>query len=245
MSKTLRRLGLFAAILLAGLVLAAPVQAALTFQLRTGNSATNTQSMIIDSNKCPNEGPSAMYVGGVITNTGSGTVTGITATLAGLNGMVYLAGGQPGAQAIGSLDAGESIGVYWFTGYACSDTATVTPSVQIASSLGSQSTGLTLRIRQAISANAGGNVLSSTLGPGAVVGQTVYFDAVYDFGGSSAGDEFFLQPAGAQAFNAACFRLVGSRILSSNVVGAPVGATDQLYFVQPSQQSVEQDVGDA
>ena len=36
-------------------------------------------------------------------------------------------------------------------------------------------------------ANAGGRVISSTLGPGAIVGQTIFFDANYDFGGTDAG----------------------------------------------------------
>ena len=210
--------------------------AALAFQLRTGDGAANTQSLIIDSNSCPSQGPTSMYVGGIITNTGS-TVTNISASLTGLNANVFLAGAQPAAQAIGTLGAGESIGVYWFTGYGCTENATATPSVIITSSLGSQSTGLTLTIRKAISANAGGNVASATLGPGAVVGQNVYYDTRYDFGGSDTGDEFFLQPAGGQTFNAACFRLVGSNITASNINGVPAGTTNKLYFNQTSKQA--------
>ena len=212
-------------------------QAALTFDLRTGRSSNNSQSMIIDSNQCPASGPTSMYVGGIITNTGSSVVTNIAASLTGLNANVYLAGGQISTQTIGSLGAGESIGIYWFTGYGCTEGATASPSVSINSSLGSQSTGLTLTIRKAISANAGGRVASATLGPGAVVGQNVYFDAAYDFGGSAAGDEFFLQPAGGQVFNAACFRLVGSEIRSSNVNAATVGTLNRLYFTQTGSQT--------
>lgn len=218
------------------LTLTGQAMAALTFELRTGNSATNSQSMLIDSNKCPTEGPLAMYVGGLITNTGTQTVTGISATMSGLNSNIYLAGGQPAAQSMGALAAGESIGVFWFTGYSCVEAATASASVQISSSLGSQSTALNLTIRKAISANAGGNVASSTLGPGAVVGQTVYFDAVYDFGGTAQNDEYFLQPAGGQNFNATCFRLVGSEITASNINAAPVGTLNKLYFVQPNAQ---------
>ena len=220
-----------------GLLVGAPVQAAITFQLRTGNSATNTQSMIVDSNQCPAKGPTSMYVGGIITNTGPGTVTGISANLANLNANVFLTGGQAGTQSIGSLAVGESIGVYWFTGYGCTENATATPTVQIASSAGTASTALTLTIRKAISANAGGRVNSATLGPGAVVGQTVHFDASYDFGGSSTGDEYFLQPAGGQNFAAGCFRLVGTEVLTSNINGVPVGTKDKLYFTQPNPQS--------
>ena len=105
------------------------------------------------------------------TDTGGSTVSSVTATLSGLNGNVYLTGGQASSQALGALGPGESIGVYWFTGYGCVENATAMPSVQISSSLGTQSTALLLTLRKAISANAGGNVLSSTLGAGAVVGR--------------------------------------------------------------------------
>jgi uncharacterized repeat protein (TIGR01451 family) len=216
--------------------LSGQAMAALTFELRTGKAATNTQSMLIDSNQCPAKGPVAMYVGGVITNTGTAAVTDIVASMTGLNSNVYLAGGQLASQSIGTLDAGESIGVYWFTGYGCTENATATPLVQLSSSLGSQATSLTLTIRKAISANAGGNVASSTLGPGAVVGQTVFYDAVYDFGGTASGDEYFLQPAGGQNFNAACFRLTGSEIVASNLNAATVGTKNTMYFVQSGAQ---------
>lgn len=217
--------------------IATPTHAALTFELRTGNNFTSAQSMIIDSNQCPSKGPIAMYVGGVITNTGASAVNNIAASISGLDTNVYLTGGQVASQAIGTLGAGESIGVYWLTGYGCTDFASAIANVQLSSSLGSSSRLLTLTIRKAISASAGGQVLSSTLGPGAVVGQTVYFDANYDFGGTAAGDEYFLQPAGGQSFNAACFRLVGSEIISSNVNAAPVGTRDKLYFIQPNSQT--------
>ena len=46
--------------------LASPAWAQLSFSLRTGDAAANTQSMPIDSNNCANAGPRAMYVGGII-----------------------------------------------------------------------------------------------------------------------------------------------------------------------------------
>lgn len=234
MSAWFARIALFLAALT---VLAGPAHAALTFELRTGNSTTNTQSMIVDSNKCPSEGPTAMYVGGIVSNTGPTIVTNINAALSGLNASVYLAGGQTATQPIGALDAGESVGVYWFTGYSCTNGATAAPTIMITSSTTTVTRPLVLTVRAAISANAGGNVASATLGPGAVVGQTVYFDATYDFAGSDTGDEFFLQPAGGQNFNAACFRLAGSRITASTVNAAAVNMVDKLYFIQPSKQS--------
>jgi fimbrial isopeptide formation D2 family protein len=222
---------------LAAVLVAAPATAAVTFSLRTGNDTTKTQSMPIDSNNCAAAGPRAMYVGGIVSNTGGTAVTNVSATISGLGNGFFLAGGQAATQTIGAIGAGQSTGVYWFVGYGCTNLAATATSVSIASSAATSTSTVTLTARSAISANAGGNVLSSTLGPGAVVGQTIYFDAAYDFGGSVVGDEFFLQPSGGQNFNAACFRLVGTNILASNVTPVAVGTANQLYFVQTVKQS--------
>jgi fimbrial isopeptide formation D2 family protein len=222
---------------LAAVLAAAPATAAVTFSLRTGNDTTKTQSMPIDSNNCAAAGPRAMYVGGIVSNTGGTAVTNVSATISGLGNGFFLAGGQAATQTIGAIGAGQSTGVYWFVGYGCTNLASAATSVSIASSAATSTSTVTLTTRSAISANAGGNVLSSTLGPGAVVGQTIYFDAAYDFGGSVVGDEFFLQPSGGQNFNAACFRLVGTNILASNVTPVTVGTANQLYFVQTVKQS--------
>lgn len=217
-------------------LVAVPAQAAISFQLRTGNGTTNVQSMAIDSNKCATDGPRAAYVGGVITNTGPGTVTNVVATMGTLGNGFFLAGGQTATQAIGTLAAGESTGVYWFVGYGCADAVSATPTVTITSSTLPSTTALTLTAREAISANAGGRVTSSLLGPGAVVGQTIYFDATYEFGGTGAGDEYFLQPSGGQNFNAGCFRLVRSQIQSSTVTAIAAGTQSRQYFVASSAQ---------
>lgn len=216
---------------------ASPALANLTFSLRTGDSVTGRQSMVVDSNKCPSQGPTAMYVGGLITNTSGTTLTNVQARISGLNANIYLAGGQPVTEYVGSLSPGASLPVYWFTGYSCAIGATATPTITITSDTVSATQVVFLTIRSAISANAGGAVVGSNLGQGAVVGQTIYFDTDYDFGGSTVGDEFFLQPAGKQTFDAACFRLVGTEILRSNVTAAPVGTRNRLYFIQTSVQT--------
>ena len=77
------RLARLLAFLLAAFGFASVAQAQLTFQLRTGDAVANVQSMPIDSNNCAGSGPRAMYVGGVITNTGGTTVTNIVATISG------------------------------------------------------------------------------------------------------------------------------------------------------------------
>ncbi|HEX8239637.1 MAG TPA: hypothetical protein VF574_07860 [Allosphingosinicella sp.] len=222
------------AFLIAAFGFASVANAQLTFQLRTGDPNTNVQSMPIDSNNCAGSGPRAMYVGGVITNTGATTVSNIVATMSGVTGNFAL--GQAGQQSVGSLGAGQSTGVYWYVDYGCS-VASITSTIGIASSAGSVSRSVGLSTVSSISANAGGNVLSSTLGPGAVVGQTIWFDASYDFGGTDVGDEFILQPSGSQLFDAVCFRLVGTEIRASNITPITVGTVNRIYFRQTQKQS--------
>lgn len=237
-TSTMTMFRILAAWLAALVALALPTSAwaQLSFGFRTGNSATLVQSMAYDSNGCPAAGPRAAYVGGVLTNSGASTVTNVSATLTGLGNGFALAGGQPDTMTIGSLPAGGSIGVYWLVSYGCSAVSNQ-PIMTITSSAATLSRTFTLNGRSAISANAGGQVLSATLGPGAVVGQTVYFDTIYDFGGSALGDEFILQPNGSSSFRADCFRLVGSTITSSNVAPAVVGTTNQFYFTQTVRQT--------
>lgn len=211
--------------------------AAITFTLNTGNAASATQKLLIDSNNCAGSGARSAFVGGIVRNTGSSAVTGIEATMSGLTGNISFAGGQQATQYLGTLGAGESVGVYWFVGYTCTEGATATPTIALNSSLGSQSSNVNLHIYTAISANAGGLVNSSTLGPGAVVGQTITLDIEYSFGGASAGDEYYLQPAGNPSFNAACFRLVDARILSSIVTAIPAGSSNTLYYQASAKQT--------
>ena len=209
----------------------------LSFELRSGNSSTNIQKLTADSNNCPASGPVAAYVGGVVRNTSGSTITSASVTLGGLNSNVYLAGGQPATQYLGALDPGQSIPVFWFTGYGCNFGSGANASVTMSSSAGNQTANFSLIIASSISANAGGQLVGSSLGSGAVVGQTVYFDAQYDFGGSERGDVFFLQPSALQTFDAACFQMVGSEVTSSNVAGAPSGMTNRLYTLQTAKQT--------
>jgi fimbrial isopeptide formation D2 family protein len=232
--ETVMRLLRFLAFLLAAFGFASVAQAQLTFQLRTGDPVTNIQSMPIDSNNCSASGPRAIYVGGLITNGGATTVNNIVATIGGITGNFSL--GQGVSQSVGSLGPGQSTGVYWFVRYGCS-ISTITSTISIASSAAAVSRNVGLSTISSISANAGGNVLSSTLGPGAVVGQTIWFDASYDFGGTDVGDEFILQPSGSQLFDAVCFRLVGTEIRSSNIAPITVGTTNRIYFRQTQKQS--------
>lgn len=205
-----------------------------SFALSTGADGASSQDLIIDSNKCPTEGPVAMHLGGVVSNTSGATLTGVTATLSG----VTLAGGQAATIEIGALAPGEAYFIAWFVSYSCVDGATGTATVTFAdSNSGTVTRAISTRVRKAQSAAAGGNVTSTTLGPGAVVGQVITADVAYDFGNIASGNEFFLQPSGSTAFDARCFRLVGSEITSSNISAITVGTMDALYFVSSAQQS--------
>lgn len=205
-----------------------------SFALRTGSDSASRQDLVIDSNKCPTEGPVAMHLGGVVSNTSSATLTGVTATLSGAT----LAGGQVATIEIGALAPGASYFVAWFVTYPCVDGATGSASVTLAdSNSGTVTRAISTRVREAQSAAAGGNVTSTTLGPGAVVGQVITADVAYDFGNIASGNEFFLQPSGSTAFDARCFRLVGSEITSSNIGAITAGTQNTLYFVSSAQQS--------
>jgi hypothetical protein len=231
--------------LLCALVLAVSLptvaQAQLSFSLRTGDNAAGSQDMVYDSNKCTAavpEGPRAMYVGGRVTNTGSTVATNVTATISGLGTNFQLAGGSPAALNLGSIAPGASAGAYWFVGYGCTNTV-ARPTVTISSNQGAVTRNLTITGTSTLSANATGFLESSIIGQGAVVGQTIAVDVGYSFGSTDIGNQFYLQPSGLNTFNAACFRLVGTDILSSTVGAATPGARDQLYFVQDRKQTTK------
>ena len=222
----------------ASAALIAPAYAALTYELITGDSATNIADFPVDSNKCPIEGPVAAYVAGRITNTGGSTITGIQATISGLGAGFSLSGTQTATIEVGSLAAGDDKIVGWLISYPCTDGATINPTVTVTDDQGGSDTdNLTFVVREAQSANAGGNVLSTTLGAGAIVGQTITADVQYDFGNIGIGNEFILHPVGNSDFDAACLQLVGSEITASNITGITVGDENQLYFVSPIKQA--------
>ncbi len=218
--------------------------ASIDFVFTSGDAATGTQSFANDSNNCPTDGPTAAYITGTVTNSGATTVTGISADISGLGSGFTLTGSQSTTQSIGSLAVGATSLIGWHITYPC-DTSkknepspSISPVVTLTSDTEPTSlANLSLSSRKAISANAGGNITSTTLGPGAIVGQTITAEVLFDFGGNSVGDEFFTQPAGNTDFDAACLQLVGAEVISSNVTAAPVGTQDKLYFVSPVSQS--------
>jgi len=245
MNALCKRLGYFVLALAACLLPAAAAQAQLSFSLRTGNDAAKTQSMVFDSNKgCDargTEGPKAMFLGGMVTNNGATTATNVTAVLSGFTSNFFLAGGQPPSLNLGSIAPGQSAGAFWLLGYGCTEVSAPL-TVSVTSSAGASSSSITVSGTSTLSANATGFLESSLLGPGAVVGQTIYLDVGYSFGGTDPGDEFYLQPTGLATFNAPCFRLVGNEIIASDVTGIDVGIRNRSYFVQTEKQTKKADV---
>jgi uncharacterized repeat protein (TIGR01451 family) len=209
-----------------------------SFTLTSGDSSGLSQDLMVDSNNCPTDGPSAMYITGNVTNASGGDLVDFSAQMTNFSAGFSLAGGQADTISLGTLAAGASKLVGWLVQYSCTDGATGTVDVIMSDdNAGTVTSTLNLTVRSAISANAGGEVTTSLLGPGAIVGQIIEMDVTYEFGGASIGNEYFLQPTGTSAFNAGCFSLVGSEILSSNVTAVPVGVLDDVHFVATSKQT--------
>ena len=193
--------------------------------------------LYLDHNSPCTAGPRSAYVPFRVTNTSAATVTDLTATLSGFNATVALGGGQAASQYIGALAPGETRYLYWFIAYGCTvnSSATLTLSVRNAANE-TTSANATLTTRQAISSAAGGDVGSSTLGPGAIAGQIIPLDVLYSYGGYKTGDTFHLQPAGNPTFNAGCFQLVGSIVTWSQVNAIALNTVNRLYFVATANQ---------
>jgi hypothetical protein len=93
----------------------------------------------------------------------------------------------------------------------------------------------------AISANAGGKLVAASVASATY--QQVELDVTYTYGSVSSGDQFALEPAGNPStvsstdFNAGCFRLVGAKVLSSDINAIPVNSTAIFYTATAKQAS--------
>lgn len=194
--------------------------------------------LTLDSN-APCTGPQTTYVSFRVTNTAGTTQTNLSATLGGFSGGITLAGGQAATQYVGYLNPGASRYVYWLVTYPCSFGVSTSLTVSVTDSSGGSVTGSgTVTTKSMISAQAGGVLTPpSTLGPGAVVGQTISLDVTYDFGAADIGTTYDLQPVGNTSFNAACFQMVGSQVTTSNILAIPVGSPNQQYFTSSAKQT--------
>ncbi|MDJ0727541.1 MAG: GEVED domain-containing protein [Prochloraceae cyanobacterium] len=204
--------------------------------------------LAVDSNFCSTgEGPRAAYLGVTIENTSGGTLTGVTANLTGLTNGFTLGGGQAPEQFVGVLAAGESRTVYWYVQYFIDCTGgggnfRVTRS-GLNLTISDSNPGVVIdterfvETRSSISASSGGLIINTTLGPGFFLGQTIPYEVEYEFGNVQRRDNFNLQPAGNLTYNAGCFQLVGSEVISSITDAIPVGTRDTLFFQASAQQT--------
>jgi uncharacterized repeat protein (TIGR01451 family) len=205
-------------------------------------SMISAPQLTLDSNKPCTEGPRAAYVAFRVTNTSGATLTNLRATLGGFaNGITP--GGPAGSQQatqqyIGRLAAGANRVLYWFVNYPCTFGNAANLTLTVTDNTAGSTVGSgTVTTSSMVSAQAGGVLMSGTLGPGAVVGQVIEFDVGYEFGGSDSGDSFNLQVAGNQAFIAGCFQLLRMQAVSSGVSAIPVGDADRPYFVSNVKQT--------
>jgi len=208
------------------------------FTLKSDDEGALTQDIVYDHNKCPTEGPTAMYITGNVTNTSGGSISNMTVQMTNLTAGFTFGGGQADTIQLGTMAAGDTQMVGWLIEYPCTDGFTGTADIVIADiDPGTVQSTVDFTVREAKSANAGGNVITSVLGPGAVVGQIIEMDTTYDFGNIGAGNEFFLQPAGSAAFDAGCFQIMGAEVIASNINAIPVGAIDDMHFVASAKQT--------
>lgn len=193
--------------------------------------------LTLDSNRPCTEGPRTAYVSYRVTNTSGATLRGLVATIGGFAGGIALSGGQAPGQYVGTLAPGASRTLYWLVGYPCTFGLSATLTVAVTDGTAGSTTGSgTFTTSSMISAQAGGVLMNGLLGPGAVVGQTIFFDVEYQFGGADPGTTYNLQPIGNTSFDAACFQLTGNVILASGVTAIPTGATDRIFFTATAKQ---------
>src|SRR5512138_1176880 len=127
-----------------------------------------------DSNNSCAAGPKASYIEVLVTNPagGTGTLTNLAASLSAFAGAagVTLDSGETATRYIGALADGASFPLYFYVNYPCQlgsnppgITSTFTVAVSDGVTAPLTSSTLTLTTRSEVSANAGGNVLSSTI----------------------------------------------------------------------------------
>ena len=198
---------------------------------------TSGNQLVSDSNNCSGgDGPHAAYVAFQVTNTSGGTLTDLSGTLgdpSAFAGFAF-AGGQPATILIGTLTAGQSRTFYWFIEYPCHTAAVISANLTVTvsdSNPGTVALTNTVTAISSISANAGGVLLSSLLGPGFVVGQVIPLDITYAYRQCpKLGDVFIFQPAGNTDFDTSCFQLIRAEVLASDITVITVGTQDQLFF---------------
>lgn len=203
----------------------------------TGTLVSDT-SLVLDSNAPCVDGPRSGYVAFKLTNNGA-TRAGVYVDLMGFANGLALSRNQSPRQYVGTWLAGTTRTLYWFIEYPCTfgSYADLTARVTEASSGNTADVSETVVTKSMISSNGGGKLVAGGVGPGAVIGQTIYADVQYEFGGADAGTTYSLQASGTIAHNAQCFQLVKTEIIASNVTAVPAGTQDQMFFTATAKQA--------
>ena len=196
----------------------------------------SSELAILDSNNPCIDGPSAMQIGFTVTNNGAEDLVDATISLSGLTSTNFELTDDP-VRNIPLLAVGESVTVFYYVDYsgACANadpfdlTDDYTVTVAGSNLTGDATYDGELETTSNISAAAGGDIQSSLLGPGAVVGQIITQTVVYNFGGNF-GSPVTLQPAGESGFADECIRLVNAVITQSNVTNINVGDENTLFY---------------
>ncbi|MFL6194240.1 MAG: hypothetical protein ACJ75H_08720, partial [Thermoanaerobaculia bacterium] len=205
----------------------------------------------LDSNNSCTAGPNAMYMQVNVTNTSGSTLNNLTATFNGFTNPVF--GGSwslaPVAQfqldaeevttrSIPTIANGATVRLYYYINYPCWSgggappvkTATYTLTVSDGVTASQTSGALDITTRSELSANAGGQMVSQTIGAGAALGQIIPVTVVYEFGNVGSGNDLGIQPAGNRSHNSGCYQLVGDDVTNvTGVTGITTSDDNTLY----------------
>ncbi|WP_372755052.1 tandem-95 repeat protein, partial [Mariniflexile sp.] len=185
-----------------------------------------------DNSPPGNLGPHATYIAYEFCNNTGSVTANLTATVT-VSGTGYsLAGGQAATQTIGNLGVGKCVTLYWFVGYPHLINQNATVSVSLvengSSIIGTVSDVITTK--EASPDSKAGLLNTKTLSSDNGIGQVTNFDVEYVFGDVKEEEKITFQPAGNIDFEAGCFQLIGTEILTSVYACIPVGSKNRLNY---------------
>ena len=190
-----------------------------------------------DHNECDFV-PEAAYVGFEITNLTAVQLTGLQYEIT-ISGNGYqLAGNQASFIDGGTLAAGESGMAYFFVEFPCEITSTGTFGLTVTDDTGGPGHYGEFLVDNVPVLEIGfSDIDSVSLSGGQTTSEPLYYTVYYSFGNIKVGDKFNLQPAGNLDFEAGCYQLTATEVISSQVLDIPAGSTDSLYYIAYNKQS--------
>lgn len=183
--------------------------------------------------KCTQK-PNAGFISFEVCNTSPDPQENIYARLSDFtNSNFGLAGNQPADQFLGTLKPGECRTVYWYTFFDCglvNSTSDMTVKVYDIASPDTVSQTISVEAVKSLKAAAGGNIYDTKVAGANVLGALLEYEVEYTYGFLNSGTSLVFQPAGNLDFDAECFQLVGSEVISSEMSEIPVGDQGKLYY---------------